>query len=54
MTEHLVEEVHTLLLWWYIDITRIYLYEPSTSSYVRLNALNVLHVHGPRFDAPLL
>ena len=22
--------------------------------YVRLNALNVLHVHGPRFNAPFL
>ena len=29
-----------------------YLYECSTSRYVRLNGLNVLHVHGPYFFAP--
>ena len=32
---------------WYVQ-----LYEHSTCRYVRLNALNVLHVHGPRFNAP--
>ena len=30
----------------------IYLYERSTCRYVRLNALNVLNVHGPCFNAP--
>ena len=30
----------------------IYLYERSTCRYSRLNALNVLHVHGPCFNAP--
>ena len=30
----------------------IYLYETSTCKYVRLNALNILHIHGPRFNAP--
>ena len=30
-----------------------YLYERSTYRYVRLNALNVLHIHGPCFNAPL-
>ena len=30
----------------------IYLYEHSTCRYVRLNTLNVRHVHGPRFNAP--
>ena len=30
----------------------IYLYEGSTCRYVRLNTLNVLHVHGPCFNAP--
>ena len=31
----------------------IYLYELSTCRYIRLNALNVLQVHGPRFNAPV-
>ena len=31
----------------------LYLYACSTCRYVRLKALNVLHVHGPRFNAPL-
>ena len=30
----------------------IHLYEGSTCRYVRLNALNVLHAHGPCFNAP--
>ena len=30
----------------------IYIYERSTYRYVRLNALNVRHVHGPYFNAP--
>ena len=32
----------------------IHLYECSTCRYVRLNTLNVLHVHGPCFNAPYL
>ena len=32
----------------------IYLYERSKCRYIRLNALKVLHVHGPCFNAPLL
>ena len=32
----------------------IYLYERSTCRYIKLIALNVLHVHGPRFNAPNL
>ena len=32
----------------------VYLYEGSMSRYVRLNALYVLHVHGPSFNAPYL
>ena len=32
----------------------IYLNECSTCRYVRLKALNVLNVHGPRFNAPKL
>ena len=34
------------------DSINQYLYERSTCRYVRLNALNLLHVHGPRFYAP--
>ena len=30
----------------------IYLYERSTCRYVGLNALNLLHIHGPCFNAP--
>ena len=30
----------------------IYIYDLSTCWYVRLNTLNVLHGHGPRFNAP--
>ena len=38
-------------LWLYIDRVS-YLYERSTYRYVRLNALNVLQVNGPLFNAP--
>ena len=39
----------------YIGLFRgMYLYEQSTCRYVRLNALNVLHIHGPCFNAPFL
>ena len=30
----------------------IFFYECSTGRYVRLNALNILHLHGPRFNTP--
>ena len=39
---------------WFFSRSRVYLYESSTCRYVRLNALNVLYVHGPCFNAPLL
>ena len=32
----------------------IYLYERFTCRYVRLNTLNVLHVSGPCFNAPII
>ena len=31
-----------------------YLYKRSMCRYVRLNTLNVLHVHGPCFNAPII
>ena len=31
----------------------IYIYERSKCRYVKLNTLNILHVHGPRSNAPL-
>ena len=40
---------------WYVHIPQtmvIYLYEHSMCMNVRLNALNVLQVHGPCFNAP--
>ena len=30
------------------------LYERSTCRYIRLNALNVLHIHGPNFNTPVI
>ena len=35
-----------------IRILTVYLNERSMCRYVRLNALDVLHVYGPRFNAP--
>ena len=35
------------------QIMVIYLDEHNMCRYVRLNALNVLHVHGPWFNAPV-
>ena len=32
----------------------IYLYECSMCRYVRLNALNLLHIYGPCFNTPVI
>ena len=37
----------------YLGLFSIFIYKHGTCRYVRLKALNVLNVHGPRFNAPI-